>query len=297
MLAVLASRNFLVNVPLAFVALYACYALYNHVVEQQRRRFDAELQGYLMRLADQRLPGLGGEQDGEEEEGGDWKQLVGCDELIRSWEDFVRLLTKDFVTDLFYAYMTPDDELPAQVTGSLHSLLGELSLRTRHVNIASLLLKDVTALLEQHIDQFRSTVDAVGNKEWGGMTDEAQERAFEDELVRMGALHPAATSREGDVEFRNLQMISHGLVLKLIPQRDTGCAAMRIMLREILGTCVLKPVMDIFTPEYFNMVRTPSARPRAAPGRVGGSVRAHPPRARACAPVRHSLHARPHSSC
>lgn len=255
--SVLASRNFLLNIPLAFVALYVCYALYNHIVEQQRRQVDAELQRFLARFPNPEPPAASnGRQSSAPFGEDDWKQLVGCDELIRSWEEFVNLLTKDFVTDLFYSYMTPDDELPMQVASSLNNLLGELSLRTRHVNIASLLLKDVMALLEQHIDQFRRTVDAVGNKEWGGMSDEAQEQAFEAELRRMGSLHPAAASLEGDsVEFRNLQMISQGLVMKLIPVRDTSCAAMRIMLREILGTCVLKPVMDIFTPEYFNMVR------------------------------------------
>lgn len=182
-----------------------------------------------------------------------WMEMVGCDELVKSWDEFSRLVTKDFITDLFYSYITPDDELPANTVRALHNVLGELALRTRHVNIASLILKDLIALIEQHIEQYRKTAKAVGNREWGGMTEEAQEKAFENHLEETGILHPAARNY-GDVEYRNLQMISQGLVVKLLPEKDVSCSAMRILLREVLGTCVLKPVMDVFTPEYFNMV-------------------------------------------
>ena len=255
--AVLASRSVLLNIPLAFVVIYVGYALYNRIIEQQRRAFEVKLNEFtsrfpspdeLVRSLKERTKSSGGHDIGD----ADWRDLVNCDELAKSWDDFSRLVTKDFVTDLFYSYITPDDELPENVVRALQNILGELSLRTRHVNIASLLLKDFIEMLEQHIAQYRATSRSVGNREWGGMTDEAQEAAYESHLLDTGALHPAARS-SGDVEFRNLQMISQGLVLKLIPEKDSSCSAMRILLREILGTCVLKPIMDIFTPHYFNM--------------------------------------------
>ena len=232
MYAVLASRSVLLNIPLAFVVLYVGYALYNRVVEQHQRRFEAKLREFtsrfpspdqLVRTLKEKRKSSGGHDIGD----ADWRELVNCEELEKSWDDFSRLVTKDFVTELFYAYITPDDELPENIVRALQNILGELSLRTRHVNIASLLLKDFIAMLEEHIEQYRVTSQSVGNREWGGMTDEAQESAYEAHLLDTGALHPAAKN-SSDVEYRNLQMISQGLVMKLIPEKDSSCSAMRL---------------------------------------------------------------------
>ena len=117
LLKVFCSRtSVILNIPFAFILLFIGYVLYNRAIEQRQLELDRQLSMFLSRLPHpDMLQSKSTEFHIQNNEGDKWKEFVGCSDLIRSWDDFAKLVTKDFVSDLFYAYMTPDSEVCASI--------------------------------------------------------------------------------------------------------------------------------------------------------------------------------------
>ncbi|CAI7784949.1 unnamed protein product [Closterium sp. NIES-53] len=80
--------------------------------------------------------------------------LVGSPLVEASLDEFVRSIIRDFVTNQFYAYLTPDREMPEELRCVLLAVLGEVARRAKRVNLVALLTRDVVGAVVGVMKQY-----------------------------------------------------------------------------------------------------------------------------------------------
>jgi len=77
------------------------------------------------------------EKDGKS----DWRSKVNSPPVEAAFEQFSRHLVTEWVTDLWYSRVTPDKEGPEELIAVVNTVLGEISVRARNVDLISLLTR------------------------------------------------------------------------------------------------------------------------------------------------------------
>lgn len=71
----------------------------------------------------------------------DWRSKVNSPPVEAAFEQFTRHLVTEWLTDLWYSRVTPDKEGPEELVAIVNTVLGEISVRARNVNLISLLTR------------------------------------------------------------------------------------------------------------------------------------------------------------
>ena len=71
----------------------------------------------------------------------DWRSKVNSPPVEAAFEQFTRHLITEWVTDLWYSRVTPDKEGPEELITIVNTVLGEISVRARNVNLINLLTR------------------------------------------------------------------------------------------------------------------------------------------------------------
>ena len=82
--------------------------------------------------------------------------------LLGSWAKLRDRVVREFVTDLWYAPITPDAQFPNAVSRVLDVAFAELAHRARRADLAELLLETAPVILADNLERFRSARDVVG---------------------------------------------------------------------------------------------------------------------------------------
>jgi len=77
----------------------------------------------------------------EKDEKSDWRSKVNSPPVEAAFEQFSRHLVTEWVTDLWYSRVTPDKEGPEELIAVVNTVLGEISVRARNVDLISLLTR------------------------------------------------------------------------------------------------------------------------------------------------------------
>ena len=82
--------------------------------------------------------------------------------LLGSWARLRDRVVREFVTDLWYAPITPDAQFPHAVSRVLDVAFAELAHRARRANLAELLLETAPVIVAENLERFRSAREVVG---------------------------------------------------------------------------------------------------------------------------------------
>ena len=110
--------------------------------------------------------------------------------------------------------------------------------------------RDATDLLIQNLELYRDTRYSI----WGNDPPQGdlakRERALRNEMQADGNLHPALAQPSG--QYRVLLAVSEGLSVMLLGKNMAHTTLARVFVRELLASCVLRPVMLLLTPYQIN---------------------------------------------
>lgn len=170
-----------------------------------------------------------------------------------------------FIYDAWYTSLTPDREFPAETRRILNTAFGTLAQRARRIDTRQLLRcvpvdtinsndehahRDATDLLIQNLELYRDTRYSI----WGNDPPQGdlakRERALRNEMQADGNLHPALAQPNG--QYRVLHAVSEGLSVMLLGKTMSHTTLARVFVRELLSSCVLRPVMMLLTPYQIN---------------------------------------------
>jgi sorting nexin-13 len=116
---------------------------------------------------------------------------------------------QEFVTDLWYSSITPDQEVLEQIYLMINDVIGEISQRVRHINLIGLLTRDMVDLIGSHLELHRRNQARIGVHVMGTLSSKERDERLKHCSVAAKELHPALISPEDEYKVRagRLQLI------------------------------------------------------------------------------------------
>ena len=70
-----------------------------------------------------------------------WKRKVDSQLVETSIENFTHCIVKEFVTDLWFSSVTPDQDVPQQIESLINEVFGEIAHRVKYLNLIELMTR------------------------------------------------------------------------------------------------------------------------------------------------------------
>ncbi|KAG1676950.1 hypothetical protein FOA52_014826 [Chlamydomonas sp. UWO 241] len=201
-----------------------------------------------------------------------WRAKVGSKVVEYAWDRFIGAVVQQWVYSSWYSAMTPDREFPIEVRHMLNSAFGELASRASTVDVRALLIRDLSAIVCEHIELYRATVATVGRDRLTSMAPAARERALRREMRVNGSLHTALCTPDGN--YHHIRGIAAALLSRTLPgERAQAFLRLRFagVLTELVAVCVVRPGMMMCLPHSANLQLLACLRP-VAPAPVDPTV-------------------------
>lgn len=179
-----------------------------------------------------------------------WRHHFDSPAVEAAVDELTRSLIAEWVTNLWYSSVTPDQDAPEELRILMNGLISELAQRAKRVNLITLLSKDVVDLVATHFDLYRRMKTIVGPDIIGSLSTEERDEKLKHAMLSSRELHPALVSPEA--EYKVLKRLSGGLVALVLKRQDAQCRLLRTMAREFLACVVLRPVINFASPGFVN---------------------------------------------
>ncbi|XP_068462162.1 uncharacterized protein [Phaseolus vulgaris] len=241
------SKSMWMNLPMSILFVASLRILLNKV-ELRWKVQPPRLQPYLSHLEKNQLP-LNDEQLSSSPHPPKWKK-IDSPVVEAALNDFIDLILKDFVINMWYSDITPDMEFPEMIRDLIMDAIAEVSVRVKEINLVDLLTRDIVDLIGDHIDLFRRNQDAIGVDVMLTLSSEERDERLKFHLLNSKELHPALISPES--EYKVLQRLTSGLLTTVLRKREAQCPVIRCIARELLTCLILQPVMNLASPGYIN---------------------------------------------
>lgn len=177
-----------------------------------------------------------------------WRRKIDSPVIEEAIDDFTRRIVQEFVTNLWYSALSPDQDVPEQIRLLVNDIFGELGQRVKRINLINLLTRDIVDLVGNHLELFRQVRGSI--KRFESLSSEDREKELKLALTMGNQLHPALSSR--DCECKVLQQLMGGMVAIILRPQDAQCLLMRGLARELLACAVLRPIMNFASPGFIN---------------------------------------------
>ncbi|KAL9324825.1 hypothetical protein ACSQ67_005470 [Phaseolus vulgaris] len=237
------SKSMWMNLPMSILFVASLRILLNKV-ELRWKVQPPRLQPYLSHLEKNQLP-LNDEQLSSSPHPPKWKK-IDSPVVEAALNDFIDLILKDFVINMWYSDITPDMEFPEMIRDLIMDAIAEVSVRVKEINLVDLLTRDIVDLIGDHIDLFRRNQDAIGVDVMLTLSSEERDERLKFHLLNSKELHPALISPES--EYKVLQRLTSGLLTTVLRKREAQCPVIRCIARELLTCLILQPVMNLASP-------------------------------------------------
>jgi sorting nexin-25 len=188
--------------------------------------------------------------------------------LSSSLNEILIMIVRDFVLE-WYTKLSPSPSFPTAVSTTLHASIGTFIGRVCTLDLPSLVVHRVLPKVTAHVEQFRESEIALRGAALERHLTESQEL---DLLLAgryagpRGKLHPAVENLASSVTKQSEEAHLRDLIDRalpfVLPPDAAASKAVRILLREIVTSAVLGPVMDMLAdPDFWNRAVDQLARP------------------------------------
>ncbi|KAK7308559.1 hypothetical protein VNO77_42176 [Canavalia gladiata] len=242
------SKSMWMNLPMSILFVAALRILLTKV-EFRWKVQPPRLQTYLSHLEKNQLS-VNDERLSSSPSPPKWKKKIDSPVVEAALNDFIDLILKDFVINMWYADISPDMEFPEQIRNLIMDALAEVSVRVKEINIVDLLTRDIVDLIGDHIELFRRNQAAIGVDVMLTLSSEERDERLKFHLLNSKELHPALISPES--EYKVLQRLMSGVLATVLKKQEAQCPVIRSIAREILTCLILQPVMNLASPAYIN---------------------------------------------
>lgn len=133
------SKSMWMNIPIS-VLFFAGLRILVNKVEFRWKVQSPKLQTYLSHLEKKQLP-LDDERVSTSLPPPKWKKKIDSPAVEAALNDFIDLILKDFVINMWYADITSDGEFPEQIRDLIMDALAEVTVRVKEINIVDLLTR------------------------------------------------------------------------------------------------------------------------------------------------------------
>ncbi|XP_024394619.1 uncharacterized protein [Physcomitrium patens] len=166
--------------------------------------------------------------------------------------ELTRSLVDEWVTNLWYSSVTPDEEAPEELRIFMNGMIGEVAQRVKRVNLITLLSQNLVDLVGSQLELYRRMKAKIGPDIICSLSTEERDEKLKHAMLSSRELHPALVSTEA--EYKVLKRLTGGIVALVLKRQDAQCRLLRIMARELLVCVVLRPILNLASPEFINEI-------------------------------------------
>jgi sorting nexin-25 len=165
------------------------------------------------------------------------KQTVLSRSLDRALQEVMENLFRDYVLTWYKKVATDEEGFKAIVMDEAWVAVEKIAHRLRAVDMVKFLTEDVVLKLTLHFQELRNS------RHFETRAAGCQSTAF--------IMHSCVENSAKEVEF--LRAAAEILVCTLLPDTDSKCTAMKVLLREVLAFQILQPgIEELCDPDYIN---------------------------------------------
>ncbi|ESO93906.1 hypothetical protein LOTGIDRAFT_228630 [Lottia gigantea] len=152
-------------------------------------------------------------------------------------QEVLDLFTQDFILSWYKDLSIKQQPLVTALHGEVWQMIGELSTRLSKIDTVTVLTQDIVDILTDHFKDIR-----LANKRPNMKSGEETPKFL---------LHSWLTDEESEIDF--LRKVTETLLVVLLPPHYVKTKQIRHLLREIITSTALKPLVDILCdPDYIN---------------------------------------------
>nr|CAB3460613.1 unnamed protein product [Digitaria exilis] len=139
---------------------------------------------------------------------------------------------------------------PEELVAIVNTVLGEISVRARNINLINLLTRDLVDLICNNLELYHFCQAKIGKDKFLNLPSECRDAELKMTLIEENKLHPALFS--ANAEYKVLQSLAEGLISVTVKPQDLQCTFFRCTSRELLACAVLRPVINLANPRFIN---------------------------------------------
>jgi hypothetical protein len=181
-------------------------------------------------------------------------KIVSNKEMDLVIRDMLQFVSRDFVKS-WYSSISDNPDFLHQIDYALHFAVNELVTRILTVDFTQLILLKLTNLITLHAKEIQNAERLVR----ASRLNFRDQKEFSKQVqlhYGQGKLHPAVTGSSEDTmeqEHQCLRKRVKGIIPLLLPPKDSTNSLVLVLVREILVTVVLRPLVASFSdPDYWN---------------------------------------------
>jgi sorting nexin-13 len=177
-----------------------------------------------------------------------WRHNIDSPSVEVAVDELTKCLIDEWVTNLWYSSLTPDQEFPEELRLLINNVIGELARRVKRVDLMALICRDMVDLVGSHLELFRQIKTKVGVDVMASLSVEERDEKLKEAMLVSRELHPALISHES--EYKVLKQLVGGVVALVLRREDLRCRLLRSIARELLTCAVLQPVLNFASPGW-----------------------------------------------
>ncbi|CAM6072937.1 unnamed protein product [Sphagnum tenellum] len=179
-----------------------------------------------------------------------WRHNIDSPSVEVAVDELTKCLIDEWVTNLWYSSLTPDQEFPEELRLLINNVIGELARRVKRVDLMALICRDMVDIVGSHLELFRRIKTKVGVDVMASLSVEERDEKLKEAMLVSRELHPALISHES--EYKVLKQLVGGVVALVLRREDLRCRLLRTIARELLTCAVLQPVLNFASPGFIN---------------------------------------------
>lgn len=194
-------------------------------------------------------------------ESSSWKNsefAINHPDVVKEFEDISELLIRDFITSWFQRIDAEGASgFQQTVKNTILGSVAKLDVLLERVDATGLLILKLMPLFTKHFEAFRSAREAVQDDKSLPTTIQNTELQLVVEYNKQRKLHHCLSLRPSSLH-RDVEVYMTAKTEKLMPllidERELSSPFVSTLLRDILATCVLKPlVMKLSDSDFWNL--------------------------------------------
>ncbi|GLJ29928.1 hypothetical protein SUGI_0591690 [Cryptomeria japonica] len=244
----LTSSSVWINMPAAvLVIILVRYISYD--LDARRRKGGQGTAASLNHSSQNQVP-LGNTPSPSHQKHIDWRQKVDSPFVEAAIDQFTKHLVSEWLTNMWYKKVTPDQDAPEELMNIINGVLGEICMRAKDVNLIDLLTRDIVNLLCENLELYRVIQTHIGEGVLSSLSKDERDARLKLTLATDDKLHPALYSAEA--EHKVLQRFMDGVMSFTCRAEDLQCKLFRYVARELLACAMIRPLMNLASPKFIN---------------------------------------------
>jgi sorting nexin-25 len=187
-----------------------------------------------------------------------FSKIIRNEQMEAALRKLLSFVTKDFIHPWYFKSISSNQSFPNYIDFVLHSAVAELYNRALSIDVPQLILIKIVGVITTHIREVQNAERLLRASRLPNSRNQEELNRQLAQHYNQGKLHPALNASSPDTtqhEYTWFRKRLKPFIPLLIPRKETSSGIIHVLVREILITCLLRPIVNNFSqPDYWNQL-------------------------------------------